>query len=112
MDLQYQCKNYLSAAHLLRDDDDVSPVQIDLLKDLALSFDHKLYKCEDLTSIKMCMEDCAREHFDILFEDFPLETSHSIATTNAADFTQQTPTDTRQLVYGKIPKLFLSHAIN
>lgn len=80
----------------------MSPVQIDLLKDLALSYDEKLYKCEDLTSIKMRIEDVARSHFDDLYTHFPLETSHAIATTNAADFSRHTPTDTRQLVYGKL----------
>lgn len=101
MDLQYQCRHFLSAAHLLRTDDDVSPSQIDILKDLTLSFDEKLYKCEDLTSIKMRVEEVSRSYFDDLFVHLPLETSHSIATTNAADFTRHTPTDTRQLVYGK-----------
>jgi hypothetical protein len=102
MDSQYQCRNFLAAAHLLRGDDDMSPLQIDLLKDLALSHDQQLYKCEDLTSIKMYIDKFTRANFDALFEHLPLEASHSIATTNAAEFTRHIPTDTRQLVYGKL----------
>ena len=98
---RYQCRNFLSAAHLLRTDDDMSPVQIDLLKDLALSYDEKLYHCEDLTSIKMRVDAVTRLYFDTLFQHIPLEISHSIATTNAAEFTHHTSADTRQLVYGK-----------
>ena len=105
MNLQYQCRNFLSAAYLLRTDDEMSPVQINLLKDLALSYDEKLYKCEDFTSIKMRMEEVTRLHFDKLFQHMTLEKCHSIATTNAAEFTHHTPAvDTRQLVYGTYVK--------
>ena len=102
MNKQERCREYLTAVHQLRKDNKTVPLQLDLLKDLALSFDDELFKCEDLTSIKMRLEKLCQCHLEKLFAHLPLETCHSIATTNAADFARCSSSDTRQFVYGML----------
>lgn len=94
-----KCKFLLLNAKKLKERNQISSTQYNLLKELIFSFDEELYECSCSSTVKERIDRYTRYVYDDLFEGLSLERAHIIATTYADELSEG---DTRALVYGEV----------
>lgn len=99
MNLQNKCKYLLITSNNLKNNNEISLKEYNLLKELIFSFNSSLYSYNNINDIKLYLNNYIHQLYNALYENLTLERAHILATTYVDEIND---TDTRALVYGEV----------